>query len=62
MAASNFQNRHGGTSLNGLNPEPLPLGMELPLICTVLLIGDALLLCCVIMPAPVRPSPIHLVS
>ena len=43
MAASNFQNRRGGTPLNGLNPEPLPLGMELPLICTILLIGDALL-------------------
>lgn len=43
MAASNFQNRRGGPPLNGLNPEPLPLGMELPLICTILLIGDALL-------------------
>lgn len=38
MAASNFQNRRGGTPLNGLNPEPLPLGMELPLFVTMALI------------------------
>lgn len=62
MVGANFQNRRGGPPLNGLNPEPLPLGMELPPICTILLIGEALLVCWLIMPAPVRPSPIRLAS
>lgn len=43
QAGQRAQNLRGGPLLNGLNPEPLPLGMELPVICTTLLMGEELL-------------------